>query len=346
MIDTVLLRVAVETPLSRDILQKFRWRNERYYFRDTASLHSPCHFYYPSPDGKYYLSVEASLPKILFGHNIAVLTQPEIIQSLLMLSNFATANFGIDFDALQANVARVDFCVNFDVGADRIYAYLRAATEARPQRLKRRIIGKIETVEFFNEQRKIYLYDKARQTQFLLRRDKIPSGIAASAVGLIRLEARFSNPVVIQRLIVDHLNLTDRAALTILDSAVAKKVLSEALIQFELDKPIIKLDRRVETLQKYYGYGSKLQQLLGFMQLCDLYGQDNLINRGIIKRSSFYQHIKDLRRAGALIYTTYHSPLEALSVECVISGKDTRHSSATVDSLESSNANEINDRID
>jgi len=314
MIDTVLLRAAVETPLSKNILQKFRWRNERYYFRDTASANSPCLFYYPARDGKYYLSIEASLPKILFGHNLTVLNQAEITEALQILSSLATAYFGVDFDAFSASVGRIDFCINFDVGAERIYAYLRSATEARPQRLKRRIIGKIETVEFFNKQRKIYLYDKARQSQFLLRKDKIPPDVAASASGLIRLEARFSNPVVIQRLVVDHLNLTDRASRTILNSSVAKKVLSEALTQFELDKPIIMVDRRVETLQKFYGYGSKLQQLLGFMQLCDLYGQDNLISRGVVKRSAFYQHIKDLRRAGALIYTTYHSSLPALSI--------------------------------
>jgi len=109
MLDTIVLCVAVATPPSRKNLQKFRWRNERYYFRDTASANSPCLFCYPSPDGKYYLSIEASLPKILFGHNIAMLTEAEIFQSLLMLSNFAAANFGVDFDALRANVARVDF---------------------------------------------------------------------------------------------------------------------------------------------------------------------------------------------------------------------------------------------
>lgn len=314
MIDSVLLRQTNRSPLSKTALQKFRWRNERYYFRDAASLHSPCLFYYPSSDGKYYLSIEASLPKTLFGHNIAVLTQAEIIQSLLMLSGFATANFGVDFDSFSASVGRVDFCFNFNVGPNRIYAYLRAAMEARPARLKRRVIGKIETVEFFNEQRKIYLYDKFRQSQVLLRQHKISPEAAAASSGLLRLEARFANPVTVDRMLVQRLGLSDRTAGTLLNSAIAVKFLSEALAHFGLDKPVITLDQRVEKLRAFYGFGSKLQQLLGFMQLCDFYGQDNLISRGIIKRSSFYQHIKDLRRAGALIYTTYHSPLQALSI--------------------------------
>ncbi len=115
-------------------------------------------------------------------------------------------------------------------------------------------------------------------------------------------------------MLVDRLNLGDRTAETILDLPVAAQVLTETLSQFELDKTIISLDRRVETLQKFFGFGSKMQQLLGFIQLCDFYGQDNLIRRGIVKRSSFYQHIGDLRRAGVLVYTTCHSELDALSV--------------------------------
>ncbi len=187
MIDTVLLRRASRLPLPKTALQKFKWRNDRYYFRNAPSANSPCCFYYPSPDGKYYLSIEASLPKILYGHNITVLTQTEVRQALLRLSDLATAGFEFNFDATGAQVARVDFCHNFNVGADKIHAYLRAATEARPPRLKRRVIGKIETVEFFNASRKIYLYDKSRQTAALLRQQKISPEAARSASGLIRI---------------------------------------------------------------------------------------------------------------------------------------------------------------
>jgi hypothetical protein len=148
MIDTVLLRAASRTPLSRHILQKFRWRNERYYFRDASSANSPCYFYYPSADGKFYLSIEASLPKLLYGHNITVLTQTEVFQSLNIISTLATKTFKTNFDAFTAVVSRVDYGINFDVGAERIYAYLRAAMEARPPHLKRRVIGKSRSSSF------------------------------------------------------------------------------------------------------------------------------------------------------------------------------------------------------
>ncbi len=314
MIDSVLLRHSSKTPVSKRILEKFRWRGETYSFRDAAGENPPCLFYRPTPYGTNYLAVEASLPKILYGHNLIVLSQPEIAQALDLLSSFATEHFGMDFNASTATVGRVDYCINFDVGTDRIHAYLKAAMEASPSRLKRLATGKIETVEFFNRQRKIYLYDKGRQCESLLKKNKISKELAASSIGLLRLESRFRNPVVVRRMLIDKLNLADQTALTVLDLGVAKTVLTEALSSFELDKQIVQVDQRIEKLQQFYGHGSKLQQLLGFLQLCDYYGQDNLVARGIVKRSSYYNHIKDLRRAGVLIYTNYHSTLPALSV--------------------------------
>lgn len=314
MIDSVLLRHSLKRPLPKRILEKFKWRGETYSYRDAAGDNPPCLFYRPTPYGTNYLAVEASLPKILYGHNLIVLSQPEITQALDLLSSFATEHFGVDFNASTATVGRVDYCTNFKVGADRIHSYLKAALEASPPHLKRRVIGKIETVEFFNRQRKIYLYDKGRQCESLLKKNKISKEIAAASSGLLRLEARFRNPVVVRRMVVDKLNLADQTALTVLDLNVARTVSTEALSSFELDKQVVQVDQRIEKLQNFYGHGSKLQQLLGFLQLCDFYGQDNLVARGIVKRSSFYNHINDLRRAGVLIYTTYHTSLPALSV--------------------------------
>lgn len=328
MNDTTVLRQSSRSPLPEKALKNFVWRGERYSYRgDAAGQNPPCLFYTPSRDGKFYLSVEASLPKLLYGHNLIVLTDAEIARALQKLSRVATEQFQTDFNALTASVARVDFCANFDVGADRIYAYLKAATGASPAHLKLRVIGKIETVEFFNDQRKIYLYDKRKQSAILLKAGKISAQAAAASEGVLRLESRFRNPVAVERLVVAKLNLPNRTAQTVLSSIVAKKVLSDALASFELDKPVATVDHRIEKIRNYYGFGMRLQQLLGFLQLCDYYGQANLVSLGIIKRSSYYECIKQLRLANALIYTTYHSSLPALS----LTGKDTTHLSAAAD---------------
>lgn len=317
MIDSVLLRQEIESRPRQTVLNKFVRRGEQHYsFKDAASENSPHLFFRSAPDGRRYLSVEVSLPKLLFGHNLRLLTEAELRAALNKLSRFASERFDVEFDARAALVGRVDYCANFDVGEDKIHAYLQAAMEARPPCLKRRAIGKLETVEFFNSGRKIYLYDKNRQSTALLKRKRISTETAETARGLIRLETRFGNPVAIERMLVGRLHLPDRSATTVLNFTVARTALSEALGGFELHKPVGTIDQRIEKLQTFCGgYGRKFQQLLGFIQLCDYFGQDNLLARGIVKRASFYRYINDLRRAGALVFTTYHSPLPGLTVK-------------------------------
>lgn len=88
----------------------------------------------------------------------------DLNRALRVIGEFAPRRFETKFDAATANVGRVDFCSNFLVSEDCIFSYPQAASEAEPAHLKRRIIGKIETVEFFNKSRKIYCYDKSRET--------------------------------------------------------------------------------------------------------------------------------------------------------------------------------------
>jgi hypothetical protein len=105
MIDTALLQQAVCSPLPKKALESFVWRGERYSYREAgaAGENPPCLFYTPSRDGKFYLSVEASLPKLLYGHNLTVLTDAEITQALQKISDFATRQFRWVFNALTAS---------------------------------------------------------------------------------------------------------------------------------------------------------------------------------------------------------------------------------------------------
>lgn len=323
MIDTGIFRHKYrKLPPIRN-LQKFVWRGTRYSYHDGASVYSPHLFCYPLDNKCVYLSAEASLPKLLYNHNVAVLDQREIFLALEKLTEIASEKFGVFFNAFTAQVGRVDYCYNFSADSNLVHSYLSAATNACPKLLKRKILGKIETVEFFNSQRKIYLYNKERQIESLISKDKArkkdpnPALLEARAAasGLIRLESRFNNSVAVQRLLVNKLKLGDRTARTLLDLDIAKKVLNDALIQFELNKPIPSFDQRIENLRSVYkSRGNRFQQLLGFIELCKYYGQDNLIDGGFIKKSSYYKNLKDLRDADALIYTDGKSFLPPLSV--------------------------------
>lgn len=309
-------------------LRKFTRRGERYFYHHQetdnpsdadcrSGLSAPTLFYRRAADGNHYASVEASLPKILYGNNIRILDQTDLREALDSLSVFASAQFGIQFNALTADVARVDFCFNFMVGEERLHAYLFAASEAEPPRLKRRVIGKIETVEFANKRRKVYLYDKSREVEMLFRKGKTTKDVSVMAQGgLLRLEARFNKLDAVEHLARKQLLLPDRRAQTLLTLDAAKTVLTNALESFGLrHAPVETRDARVLRLQEAYGYGSKFQRLIGFMRLCEIYGNEKVVKLGIIKPSAYYRQKTELKDAGALIFSDYHSTLPALTLE-------------------------------
>lgn len=313
MIDSVLLRQLISA-LPKTALSTFRRHGERAFFRDVDSDYSPTLFYYAAPDGKYYISVEVSLPKILFGSNVQMLGKTELTAALHAVGEFASRHFGVAFDPFTANVGRVDFCHNFAVGEDRIYSYLQAASEAEPAFLKRRIIGKIETVEFFNKSRKVYCYDKLRETERQFSKGKISKEAVEAARGILRLEARYNTTEAVKRLCANQLSLPDRQVRTLLNFEAAESVLTAALESLNLHEPVVMRDCRIEKLRQFYGYGSRLQRLVGFLQLCDVYGGDKLIALGVMKPSAYYKQRKEIRDAGALIFSSFYSTLPALSL--------------------------------
>ncbi len=244
MIDSILLRQ--KAVLSERALRKFTRQGKRAFYRVGDGLsYSPTLFHFVAPDGVQYISAEASLPKFIFGDNVQMLaTGADLNRALRAVGEFASEHFGVAFDARTANVGRIDFCYNFSVGEDRIYSYLQAASEAEPAHLKRRIIGKIETVEFSNKRRKIYFYDKELETENLLRRGKAVAETLENARGILRLETRFSTTEAVQHLAFKQFNLPDYTAQSLLDFDIAKKVLTSAVESLCLHEPVVTVDNR------------------------------------------------------------------------------------------------------
>ena len=314
MIDSVLLRIQ-SSPPPKSALLKFKWRNARAFYRVAGEDYSPTLFYIGANDGKHYLSVQASLPKLLYGNNVQMLNEAQLTTALKQVSAFASKHFAVPFNAFTANVGRVDFCYNFGVGEERIYSYLQAASEAEPAHLKqRRIIGKIETVEFSNKFRKIYCYDKSRETAQLLKNDKATLETLERARGILRLEARFSSTQAVKQLAIKKFHLTDYTAQSLLNFDIAKRVLTDAVEELSLHEPVVNIDSRIDKLQKAYGYSSKLQRLAGFLRLCDIYGHQKLLTLGVMKSSAYYKQRGEVRAADALIFSSYPSTLPPLVV--------------------------------
>ena len=77
------------------------------------------------PNGISYLTVWASLPKLLFGNNVRMIeTQAEIDAALVVLSDQITDVIQRDADTTLANVSRVDFCFNWYFRPSEVCQYL------------------------------------------------------------------------------------------------------------------------------------------------------------------------------------------------------------------------------
>lgn len=309
MVDVIEVWLLVQSPLPADNFSKFTRKGEQAFYRDNNLDYSPTLFCRRTPAGKTCLSVQGSLPKLLYGHNVKMLSKSELGKALKILQKFAATHFGIPFDIYKANVRRIEYCYNFSVGEDLIYSYLYAAAEADPPHLKRRLFGKIETVEFANDSRKIYCYDKGREVE----NEEINDEIVEAARGVLRLEVRYNSTEAV-KLLKKQLNLPDIQVRTLLKFSLAKSILKSGVKTLGLHKTVIPFDQRLFKLKNKYGYGSKFHRLAGFLYLCGIFGYDKLIDIGIMKRSAYYKHSKELADADALVFSNYYTKLKKLYV--------------------------------
>lgn len=313
MIDSNYFRQLSLVPPPASEFSKFTRKGDRAFYRDDSLDYSPTLFCRRAPDAKYYLGIQASLPKLLYGHNVKMLDESALNDALKILQEFATTRFGIFFDVYKTNIGRIEYCYNFPVGEDLIYSYLSAASEANPPRMKRRLIGKIETVEFANDSWKIYCYDKGCEAEHLSENEKISAEAVEAARGVLRLEVRFNTTEAVKRL-SGRLKLPDIQAQTLLNFDVAKSVLTSAVKALGLHEPVIPFDERLFKLKKEYGYGSRFHRLSGFLHLCGVFGFDKLVDIGVMKRSAYYKHSREIADAGALVFSKHHTMLPALRV--------------------------------
>lgn len=313
MIDSIELWQSSLSPLPANEFSNFTRKGARSFYRDVNLDYSPTLFCRHTPDGKYYLTAQASLPKLIYGHNVKMLNKSALKNALQILQEFATTRFGVPFDVYKANVRRVEYCYNFPVGDDLIYSYLYAASEAEPPRMYRRMFGKIETVEFANDSWKIYCYDKGCEADHQLKKEKISDETVKAARGILRLEVRY-NDTEAAKLLSKQLKLPDTQAHTLLNFKVAKLVLKSAVKALGLHERVIPFDQRLLKLKKEYGYGTRFHRLAGFLYLCGIFGFDKLVDIGVMKRAAYYKQRKEVMDAGALVFSNHHTTLPALRV--------------------------------
>lgn len=316
MIDSVLLVQSYAHPLEKSVLRKFFRRGDHHIYggeEASAERHNPRLIYYSGAHAGHYLSVQASLPKILYNTNLRVLTDEEIDHALSIVSDYVLRETHAGFDARAANVGRVDYCFNFQVGEEKIFPYLRAAMEATPAHLKRRVIGNIETVDHYNKSRKLTIYAKKREVERQMKLGRATERDVEAADGLLRIEARFTAAGAVKGL-REKLGLADRTAQSLLRCQIAEHVLTRMLNELELNQSIASKTERFDRLRHRFGFSPKFQRLIGFMTMCEVYGAENLVRMDIVKRASFYEQRRAMQQARAWVWSPMPETLPGLRI--------------------------------
>jgi len=238
--------------------------------------------YYPDND---YLVGECSLPKMLFGNNVRSLDEHELSEVYQVWLDYCQETLHSRLpDPKLWNVVRVDYCHNWDVGAD-LSAYLNAVSQLSLSHHKRSFQEQNEGVSWTSKANVLKFYNKHKE-----------SGLPA-AEGLLRLELT-NNATGARYLATKH--KVDRTAENLLTNGMATTVMQSYLERLGLkpDKPIRSERGLIDYLrQNYTQRGASAR--FWFLRMYRIYGA-GFWKLGHMKKRAYYGTLSKLKKEGLL----------------------------------------------
>jgi hypothetical protein len=307
MIDTVLFRHVCNYPC----LDSFTQLGDKFVFNPpTVKGYARPHLTWRlAPNGIGYLDAKVSLPKMLFGNNVQMISEADITRAKDAVTGFVSGVVGVEYNAWTAPIGGLDVCHNWHVGEAETYMYLHALRNAHLPKMTRRVIDN-GTVDFINSSEKVVFYSKHAETQKRAHEGKATDEQLHASIGILRGEHRFTNTSACKRL-ATRLSLDSHRAEHLLTRDVAETVMDDTVRALGLDNHIEADDSRLAILRERYGFTSRYETLTGFLQLCDTYGADNLVRLGY-PAERFRRRRKLLEKAGVWLTNPTRATLPPL----------------------------------
>lgn len=308
MFDTVLFRRVCNEPR----LDRFSSVGDKFVFNPPpVKGHALPHLTWRrAPDGIGYLDACVSLPKMLFGNNVQMISDRDIPRVQDIVSDFATDVVGVKYNAWTANIGRFDIGYNWRVGETETYMYLRALQNAHLPRMVRRVID-TSTVDFTNNSQKVVIYSKHAETMKLAQRGKATDEHLRESIGVLRIEHRFINTPACRR-VASRMKLDSHRAEHVLRSGIAETIMEKTIMELGLNNRIESGDSRLELLLEHYGFSTIYEKLAGFLQLCDKHGADNLVRLGCYSQETFLRRRELAKSAGVWLTNPTRAQLPPL----------------------------------
>ena len=306
MIDTVALKHYLACPPSDEDLRSLGWlpiysRRDgtlcAYLRNEPERSDEPRLTLLLSPNLDWHLKAEVSLPSLLHGANVPLLTESERASSLRLLSAYVERWSGYKFDPQTALVCRVDFTQDMQVGESAIapmIAKLMRLQIPRYDRKQHNDTGVVFTPKGKNIGKRISVYNKLSEVE-----QRNGSEIEQSnAQGILRLEVGLKTRAI--SYLVNKLKLPNREGQHVLTPTVADFVLQEAKSKLQFDSITIEANEAIERLITCYGT-SRAKSLLGFMEMRRHFGEELYKNQGLhFPSRTYFRDLSDCRKARVL----------------------------------------------
>ncbi|MBH5319869.1 hypothetical protein I6N90_18890 [Paenibacillus sp. GSMTC-2017] len=139
-------------------------------------------------DGSQTLSIQVSIPKLLYGNNVTLTTEHDIPSFFESVQQRIHQLFSIVIPHSEWSISRADICWNFQVGKN-VGEYVRMLSKQKLAFKNTRSYNQDQTVEFSNKSSRIIFYDKQQQVQ----KEKASPELVEQSKGVLRLEIKPSN---------------------------------------------------------------------------------------------------------------------------------------------------------
>ena len=235
-----------------------------------------------SSDGEV-LSLESSLPKLVYGNNLQTLC--DATPALERLQEFLADYVDGPVPKIgEMPFSRVDFCHNFQVGPS-LPDYVRTLSQV-PFLRHQASIDEYDGVEWWGKNgRRVRVYDKYHE---ILEKDKrrVPE-----ARGVLRFEVEIRRKA---RFLQRRLKKNDVTLSEVLDPRRAYVSLAETLNRICLDHRFHPLDQARHMVDQKFP-SRKATMLLGFVRRLESQTMNQI--KANFPRSTFYALLRDLREA-------------------------------------------------
>lgn len=293
MIDTV--RMTEDYAIDYNIIEELPWTNI-YSYEVMTPEGMTGHMYEYKKKGevmhlkynasKKKLTVEVSIPKFLFGHNVNLVMNQDIDDFFIKLNHYLLTKFHAypRHDSKHWKVQRMDVCWNFQVGGA-VREYIQAFNQIHIAKYTTRTYGDHETIEWMNQSKRMCFYDKEKE----VLAKKGNAEVIGLSHGILRFEAKISDK-----------NLKtcsqNRWAGELLTEDVAKSFLVSHLQRLGIDKQLIITSRLAIAEKLIQAYGmNKACDLFGFIELSQLLG-GGMINK--LPPSTYRRRMNDIKALG------------------------------------------------